>query len=107
MPWKWRTSDKSGTGNVNEMNTYVQAITQVGDTVFTGGDFAYLESAAGAHVDQSYLAGFNVNTGELVQTFKPKFNGQIKSLEALPNNKLAVVVNSPRLTAKGARFCGA
>ena len=90
MPWKWRTSDKSGTGNVNEMNTYVQAITQVGDTVFTGGDFAYLESAAGAHVDQSYLAGFNVNTGELVQTFKPKFNGQIKSLEALPNNKLAV-----------------
>ncbi len=90
MPWKWRTSDRSGTGNVNEMNTYVQAITQVGDTVFTGGDFAYLESAAGAHVDQSYLAGFNVNTGELVQTFKPKFNGQIKSLEALPNNKLAV-----------------
>ena len=90
MPWKWRTSDKSGTGNVNEMNTDVQAITQVGDTVFTGGDFAYLESAAGAHVDQSYLAGFNVNTGELVQTFKPKFNGQIKSLEALPNNKLAV-----------------
>ena len=90
MPWKWRTSDKSGTGNVNEMNTYVQAITQVGDTVFTGGDFAYLESAAGAHVEQSYLAGFNVNTGELVQTFKPKFNGQIKSLEALPNNKLAV-----------------
>ena len=90
MPWKWRTSDKSGTGNVNEMNTYVQAITQVGDTVFTGGDFAYLESAAGAHVDQSYLAGFNVNTGELVQPFKPKFNGQIKSLEALPNNKLAV-----------------
>ena len=90
MPWKWRTSDKSGTGNVNEMNTYVQAITQVGDTVFTGGDFKYVESAGGERVDQSYLAGYNVDSGELVRSFRPTFNGQIKALEALPNNRLAV-----------------
>ena len=90
MPWKWRTSDRSGTGNVNEMNTYVQAITQVGDTVFTGGDFKYVESAGGERVDQSYLAGYNVDSGELVRSFRPTFNGQIKALEALPNNRLAV-----------------
>ena len=90
MPVRWRTSEQTGTGKKNEMNTYVQAITQVGDTVFTGGDFKYVESAGGERVDQSYLAGYNVDSGELVRSFLPTFNGQIKALEALPNNRLAV-----------------
>ena len=90
MPVRWRTSEQTGTGKKNEMNTYVQAITQVGDTVFTGGDFKYVESAGGERVDQSYLAGYNVDSGELVRSFRPTFNGQIKALEALPNNRLAV-----------------
>ena len=90
MPVRWRTSEQTGTGKKNEMNTYVQAITQVGDTVFTGGDFKYVESAGGERVNQSYLAGYNVDSGELVRSFRPTFNGQIKALEALPNNRLAV-----------------
>ena len=53
MPVRWRTSEQTGTGKKNEMNTYVQAITQVGDTVFTGGDFKYVESAGGERVNQS------------------------------------------------------
>ena len=57
MPVRWRTSEQTGTGKKNEMNTYVQAITQVGDTVFTGGDFKYVESAGGERVNQSFLAG--------------------------------------------------
>ena len=77
MPVRWRTSEQTGTGKKNEMNTYVQAITQVGDTVFTGGDFKYVESAGGERVDQSYLAGYNVDSGELVRSFRPTFNGQI------------------------------
>ena len=96
MPWKWRTSDKSGTGNVNEMNTYVQAITQVGDTVFTGGDFKYVESAGGERVDQSYLAGYNVDSGELVRSFRPTFNGQIKALELCRITAWQLAANLPR-----------
>ena len=49
-----------------------------------------MESAGGERVDQSYLAGYNVDSGELVRSFRPTFNGQIKALEALPNNRLAV-----------------
>lgn len=87
----WRTSDTTGTGTLGELNTYVQAITQVGNTVFTGGDFAWVENAAtGEKVQQKFLAGYDVTTGELVRTFMPTFNGQIKALEALPNGTLAV-----------------
>ncbi len=87
---EWRTSLETGTGNVGEMNTQVQAITQVGDTVFTGGDFKNLVSRSGETVDQRFLAGFNVKDGQLVRSFMPKFNGQIKALEGLSNGKLAV-----------------
>ena len=90
MPVTWRTAEKTYSGKINEMNTYVQAITQVGDTVFTGGDFAYLESAQGEKVTQANIAGFNVDSGDLVRSFKPTINGQIKALEALPGNRLAV-----------------
>ncbi len=88
---QWRTSEQSGTGNdANEMNTRVQAITQVGDTVFTGGDFKNLVSRTGETVNQAFLAGYNVKSADLVRSFTPTFNGQIKALEALPSGKLAV-----------------
>lgn len=90
-PVSWRTSEETASGVRNEMHTFVQAIDQVGDTVFTAGDFKYVENAAtGEKVNQSYIAGYNVNTGELVRSFMPTFNGQIKSLAALPDGKLAV-----------------
>lgn len=87
---KWRTSTESGTGATTEMNTRVQAISQVGNTVFTGGDFKNVVSRSGEVVDQGYLAGFDLDTQELVRGFTPKFNGQIKAIEGLSNGKLAV-----------------
>lgn len=90
MPMKWRTSEETGTGKVGEMNTYVQAITQVGNTVFVGGDYKNVVSASGETVNQAFLTGYNVDTGELVRTFVPQLNGQVKALEALPNGKLVV-----------------
>ncbi|MDO4898063.1 MAG: fibrinogen-like YCDxxxxGGGW domain-containing protein [Rothia sp. (in: high G+C Gram-positive bacteria)] len=87
---RWRTSEESGTGIVSELNTRVQAITQVGNTVFTGGDFKNVVSANGETVDQAFIAGYDVNSAELVRSFRPTFNGQIKALEALPNGLLAV-----------------
>ena len=88
--WKWRTSGTTGTGKTGEMNTQVEAITEVGGAVFTGGDFAYVESASGEKVDQAFLAAYEVGTGELRRSFRPSINGQVKSVEALPNGLLAV-----------------
>ncbi|WP_237208202.1 fibrinogen-like YCDxxxxGGGW domain-containing protein [Rothia nasimurium] len=87
----WRTSDVTATGKTGELNTFVQAFTQVGNTVFTGGDFAYVENAVtGERVQQKFLAGYDVNTGELVRSFMPKINGQIKALAELPGGLLGV-----------------
>lgn len=87
----WRTSETTGSGKYGENNTYVQAINQVGNTVFTGGDFAWVENAqTGEKVQQKFLAAYDVTSGELVRSFKPQLNGQVKSLAAMPNGSLAV-----------------
>ncbi|WP_326503500.1 fibrinogen-like YCDxxxxGGGW domain-containing protein [Rothia nasimurium] len=87
----WRTSLDSGTGATGELNTRVQAINQLGDTVYTGGDFAFVENAVtGEKVNQKFIAGYDVNSGELVRSFTPQLNGQVKAISPLPNGKLAV-----------------
>ena len=93
--WRWRTSSKTASGKTGEMNTYVEAITEVDhgngtSSVFIGGDFEYLESSTGEHVAQSNIAAFDPETGELRRDFKLTVNGQVKAVEALPNNRLAV-----------------
>ena len=93
--WRWRTSAKTASGKTTEMNTYVEAITEVDhgngtSSVFIGGDFEYLESSTGEHVAQSNIAAFDPETGELRRDFKLTVNGQVKAVEALPNNRLAV-----------------
>ena len=93
--WRWRTSDKTTSGKTTEMNTFVEAITEVDhgngtSSVFIGGDFKYLESSTGEHVAQSNIAAFDPETGELRRDFKLTVDGQVKAVEALPNNRLAV-----------------
>lgn len=93
--WRWRTSAKTASGKTGEMNTYVEAITEVDhgngtSSVFIGGDFEYLESSTGEHVAQSNIAAFDPETGELRRDFKLTVNGQVKAVEALPNNRLAI-----------------
>ena len=93
--WRWRTSTRTFTGETNEMNTYVEAITEVDhgngtSSVFIGGDFEYLESSSGEKVHQSNIAAFDPETGELRRDFKLTVNGQVKAVEALPNNRLAI-----------------
>ena len=93
--WRWRTSTKTFTGETGEMNTYVEAITEVNhgngtSSVFIGGDFMYLESSSGEVVKQSNIAAFDPVTGDLRRDFKLTVNGQVKAVEALPNNRLAV-----------------
>jgi trimeric autotransporter adhesin len=81
-------------GKTGELNTEVQAFAQLGTTVFVGGNFRYVQKSRTStgvnQVDQPYLAAFNVDTGDLITTFRPAFNEQIKALYALPDGRLAV-----------------
>ncbi|MFC0682446.1 fibrinogen-like YCDxxxxGGGW domain-containing protein [Lysobacter korlensis] len=89
----WGVSGLS-TGTDSELNTEVQAFGQVGSRVYVGGNFRSVqrsENATGAdRVDQPFLAAFDVNTGELVTGFRPRLNGQVKAIVALPDGRVAV-----------------
>ena len=84
----WHVSGLAGNTGT-EGNVEVQAFTQSGSTMYVGGNFKYVRKAAtstGAdQVNQPFLAGFDVNTGALVQTFRPTLNEQVRSLATLPN----------------------
>jgi hypothetical protein len=93
-------------GRSGEMNTEVQDFAQIGNTVYVAGNFRYVQrNAQGAErVEQPYIAGFNVDDGEWVGTFRPVLNGQVKSLAVLPNGKL--VAGGEFSTANGAPAAG-
>lgn len=75
-----------------ELNTEVAEFAEAGGTVFVGGNFRYVQrtQAGGSQTEQPYLAGFNVNTGEWVSSFRPVFNGQVKALAPLDDGRIAV-----------------
>lgn len=86
-----------------ETATQVQSFAQVGNTVFTGGNFGYVtKNATGERVNQAYIAGYDVNTGELVRSFAPKLNGQVKTMVALPDGKLAIGGNFTTVNGQAA-----
>ncbi len=86
------------TGQANgidgELNTEVAAFGQVGNTVYVGGNFQYVQrtlNATGANkIERKFLAAFDVNTGEFIPTFQPNLNGQVKAIIGLPDGRLAV-----------------
>lgn len=93
LPTVWGvTGLASNNGATGEMRTEAQAFAQIGDYMYVGGNFQYVQrnSAGADRVEQSYLAAFNVVTGEWLPSFRPTFNNQVKSLAALPNGQLAV-----------------
>nr|WP_269813011.1 fibrinogen-like YCDxxxxGGGW domain-containing protein [Ornithinimicrobium sediminis] len=79
-------------GNAGELDSEVQAFAQVGNRVFVGGNFRYVERSSSGldRVERPYLAAFDVNTGQFVSTFTPTLNNQVKTLKALPDGRLAV-----------------
>ncbi|PJJ72439.1 hypothetical protein CLV46_2011 [Diaminobutyricimonas aerilata] len=83
-----------GAGGTSELATEVSAFAQIGDTVYVGGNFLYVqrtENATGAdRIAQPYLAAFNVDTGEWISSFRPVLNNQVKALIGLPDGRLAV-----------------
>lgn len=75
-----------------ELRTEVQAFTQVGDTMYVGGNFRYVQRDSGGsgRVEQSFLAAFDVDTGEWRSDFRPVLDNQVKALAALDDGTLVV-----------------
>ncbi len=97
----WGLSGRPGSTS-NEYSVEAQAFTQSGNTMFVGGNFSYVQQDASGtgRVTQPYLAAFDVNTGELVTSFKPVLNEQVRALATLPNG--TVVAAGDFTSANGA-----
>src|SRR3546814_11173814 len=69
----------------------VQAFTQIGDTVYVGGKFQYVQQGAnGTRILQSRLAAFDAVTGEWRSSFRPQMTGNVWALEATTAGRLIV-----------------
>lgn len=79
-------------GNSGELNTEVAAFGEIDGKVFVGGNFKYVQRTEGGadQVQQSYLAAFDVGTGQWSSAFRPVLNGQVKAINALPDGRIAV-----------------
>ncbi|HEX8081031.1 MAG TPA: Ig-like domain-containing protein [Jatrophihabitans sp.] len=81
-------------GAVSELNMEVESFAQIGDVMYVGGGFQRVQKgatpAAADNIAQPWLAGFNVNTGEWLSSFRPQLNGMVWDLQATPDGKLVV-----------------
>jgi chitodextrinase len=81
-------------GPASELNMEVEAFARIGSTMYVGGGFQYVQKGANPapsdKVKQSYLAAFDVVTGEWLRSFAPVVNGMVWDLQALPDGRLAV-----------------
>ena len=85
----WGVAGMAGAVSI-EGSVEVQAFTQSGNNMYVGGNFAYVQrdEAGTDRVDQPFLAAFDVTTGELVQSFRPVLNEQVRALTTLPNGNV-------------------
>ena len=87
-----------------EGDVEAQAFVQSGNTMYVGGNFTSVQRTATStgvdKVAQSFLAAFDVNTGELVRTFTPQLNGSVMTLALLPSGD--IVAGGMFSTANGA-----
>jgi trimeric autotransporter adhesin len=107
LPAPWGVTGLAN-GRSGELNTEVSAFTQSGDRMLVGGNFRFVqkgENAAGAdRVEQSYLAAFDVASGNWLPDFRPVFNGQVKALHTVPNG--VVVAGGEFTTVNGTPAVG-
>ncbi|HET9517959.1 MAG TPA: delta-60 repeat domain-containing protein, partial [Actinoplanes sp.] len=73
------------------LNGAVHAFAEIGDTVYVGGSFTSIRTAASSTaVARSYLFAYSRSTGALVNTFRPVLGGTVQALEVSPDGKLLV-----------------
>ncbi|UYO96651.1 fibrinogen-like YCDxxxxGGGW domain-containing protein [Microbacterium sp. M28] len=79
-------------GSSGELNTEIAEFGEVDGKVYAGGNFKFVQRTEGGadQVQQSYIAAFDVNTGQWVPTFRPVLNGQVKAIAGLPDGRIAI-----------------
>lgn len=81
-------------GAPGELNMEVHALAYIGQTLYVGGGFAYVQKGpnptAAEKVQQSYLAAFDLRSGEWISGFRPKLDGMVWDLQATADGKLIV-----------------
>ena len=71
---------------VSNMNDYVKTFAQIGNVVYMGGKFLQVQHGIGGPTfTQSYLAAFDVNTGEWIPTFNPVIDAPVWKIMASPD----------------------
>ena len=69
----------------------VAAIAEIGDTMYIGGKFTQVETAADLQrYDQRFLAAFDRTTGVWIDTFRPTIDGNVWDLKATDDGRLIV-----------------
>ncbi|MEW2459699.1 fibrinogen-like YCDxxxxGGGW domain-containing protein [Microbacterium sp. K41] len=79
-------------GRTGEANIEVSDFGEAAGAVFVGGNFLHVQQSrdGAGQVEQPYLAAFDVKTGGWVSSFRPKLDGQVKSIQALPDGRIAI-----------------
>ncbi|MEO6501468.1 MAG: fibrinogen-like YCDxxxxGGGW domain-containing protein, partial [Jatrophihabitantaceae bacterium] len=81
-------------GAVSELNMEVESFAQIGNVMYVGGGFQKVQKganpAAADSIAQPWLAGFDVNTGAWLSSFRPQLNAMVWDLQATPNGNLVV-----------------
>jgi hypothetical protein len=84
LPWAV-TGINVGTA-ISNMKAYVKSFAQIGNTMYLGGKFLQVQHGVGGPTfTQSYLAAFDVNTGEWIPSFNPVVNAPVWKLMASPD----------------------
>ncbi|MEE9414573.1 MAG: delta-60 repeat domain-containing protein [Acidimicrobiales bacterium] len=60
----------------------VYAIEEIDNWIVIGGDFTQVRLADGTPIAQPYLAAFDKDTGEFVDSFSPQLDGEVRSIAA-------------------------
>jgi hypothetical protein len=91
LPTGWGVSGLGAGPNTVEGSVEVSAFAEGNGVVYVGGNFLTVQktAAGGSQVAQSYLAAFDVRTGEFISSFRPTFDKQIKALAVLPDGRVA------------------
>ena len=103
-PTVWGVTGQAN-GIDGELNTEVSAFGQVGNTVYVGGNFQYVQrtlTSTGAIRSNSSSSPASTSTRANSHRFQPVLNDQVKAIIGLPDGRLAVGGQFSRSTASRA-----
>ena len=88
-PMPWGVTGIAGS-LPGEGSVEVQAFAESNGRMYVGGNFRWVQRDVNGtgRVEQSFLAAFDVNTGEWVSSFRPQLNDQVRALEVLPSGSI-------------------